>query len=80
MQSSSSYIKSRNFGYEDTELIQSKMVLCLVFGYEDAELILPMLILCLGVWIWVCSVHPAKVATLSGILDIRMPSSSFQSW
>ena len=49
-----------------------------VFGYEDAEFILPKLEVCLGILTRACSAHPAKNGTLSGLLDMRMQSSSCQ--
>ena len=48
-----------------------------VFGYENEEFILPKVVLCLDFGIRRCRAHLAKVGTLSGILDMRMQSSSW---
>ena len=79
------------FGYDDEQLILPMMVYFVwVFGSENEELILIKLVLCLSFCIRRCSahpakvgtfrVHPAKVDTLSRILEMIIQSSGFQIW
>ena len=41
---------------------------------------MPKLVLCLSFWIRGCRANPVKDCTLSGFLDMMMPSSSCLSW